>query len=207
MSLNLPILPYDVAAGCEIDLTWSTAVATSEGEISWTSSRRSLAIREFHLTIGPDATAEVERIYLAVNGPRYPVGVRSWKDYIAVDEPLDWFLATGGGTKAQLSIGYTPATGSRSYVQPILCPDETEGDIVVKVDGSPTSFTLIDPGIIEVSGELSGGQELTWSGRYVYPCRFVEDSATTKIFNRGVLGFPDIRLREIQAAELMRLAV
>jgi len=205
MTINLPILPYDAAGGAEVEVTWSTAVATSEGEISWTSRRRPLAIRVFHLTIGPDQAAEVDAIYLAVSGPTFPVGVRSWKDYIAADEVLTWYLQSGN-TLAQLSKTERPATGSRVYVQPILCPDQAEVPLVVKVDGFEVDYTLIDPGIVMVAGELTTGQVMTWSGRYVYPCRFVEDTQTTKIITRSVLSVPDVQLREIQAAELMRLA-
>ncbi len=207
--MSLTLLPYNAALGAEVDIAWDTTVNTSESSIAGRGSRRSQPIRNFHLTIGPDEFAEVYACYAAMMGRRFPIGVRDWiGGFEAVDEPIDHFIGTAG-TEAELAITYTPATGSRSFTQRILCPDETNVDLEVKVNGSPVSFDLVDPGIVVFSGGLGSGDSVTWSGQYVFPCCFTTDSTTTKILSRGdnftVRQFTDLQLTEILEDEFVRL--
>ncbi len=203
-------MPYNAALGAEVDITFDTTVNTSESSIAGRNSRRSQAIRNFHLTIGPDEFDEVKAVYTSCYGRRFPVGVRDWiGGYQVTDAPIDHFLSSSG-TEAELAITYQPATGSRSYTQRILCPDQTSVALSVKVNGSPTSFSLVDPGIIVISGSLASGDSITWSGQYVYPCCFTTDSTTSKILarndNYSVRQFTDVQLTEILEDEFIRLS-
>lgn len=208
--VDIAFLPHDVAAGAEIDITWSTAKATSEGGITGRKTRRDDPIRIFHIDIGPEEVAELRKIYLSGAGPRWPVGIRDWSDYEFTDEVLEYTQDTSF-TYAPLRKLYQPATGSRSFHQRILLPDQTEIPLTIKVDGTPldvSDWTLTDFGIVTIDNSLlPTSAEITASGRFVYPACFAEDMMTLIVHEQKAktFGINGLQLEEILEAELTAL--
>jgi len=207
VSLNLPIIPYKVSTGAEYDLTWNTVVNTNEGGISGRKAFQQWPARQFHLTVGPGEVSEFRKIFLACMGRVSPVGVRDWSDYQFTDQVLS---LGGGGTSTaiyQLQETFTPATGSLSFVQPILLPDQTEVALTLKVNGSPYggSFSVLDYGYVELLTPPASGDVVTASGEKLVPCCFMTDDMTIKVLKDGLLEIQDVQLREIFKEELIDL--
>jgi hypothetical protein len=121
---------------------------------------------------------------------------------------LTYAAGTSSDTTAQLQQLYQPATGGRSYTQPILVVDQSEVALTLKVNGSPYggTFTIGDYGIIDLHSVLTSGDVLTASGQKLIPACFTQDTLTVKVLLNGLLSIQDVQLREIFQAELQTLA-
>src|ERR1035437_5007096 len=176
MTASIATMPYDMAAGAEIDITWSTVQAQSEGGITSPRSQRMMPIRQFHLSVSPSDVAELRKLYLALLGPHWPIGVRDYSDYEFTDEELAFEQDTSS-TYARLRKLYLPATGDRGFYQRILLPDQYEIPLTIKVDGSPLgsgSWHLDDFGIVVIPDTtLETGSTITASGQFLIPARFM----------------------------------
>ncbi len=208
MSVDLPIFPYGASTGAEVDITWSTVINTSESSIAGRFALNDLPLRQFHVTMGPDDVAEVRAIFLACKGPRYPCAIRDWTDYAFTDQVLTWAPGVSSDTTAQLQQLYQPATGGRSFTQPILVVDQSEVALTLKVNGVTYggTFTLRDYGIVDLHSVLTSGDVLTASGQKLIPACFTNDTLTSKALVNGLLSIQDVQLREIFQAELQTLA-
>ncbi len=208
MSLNLPVIPYTVSTGAETDTEWNTVLNTSEGNVSGRKSFQPYPIRQFHLTVGPADVAEFRNIFNACNGRLYPVAVRDWSDYTLTNEAQPPFGAgSSSSSRFQLSRKYTPATGSRTFTQPIYLPDQSEVALTFKVNGSPYGggFSVLDYGLIELGSVLSSGDAVTASGEFLIPACFTTDTLTIKTLRDGLLSIQDVQLREIFEQEIVDL--
>jgi hypothetical protein len=210
--MSIPIIPNGVAGNAEVDITWATSVPTSEGGIASPKGLRKIPQRQFHLTIGPEDVLTMRSIYLAANGPRFPVALRDWSNYQFSNEILVWLLQSGN-TYAQLSQTWQPtstysfAATSRfeSFTYPILLPDQSDVPLVVSVNGTPLAggaWTLKDYGVVEISGTLSSSDSVTASGEYLVPARFMSDTMTIKQITGNTAAIDSFELREILLSEL-----
>lgn len=197
-------IPESVAVGAQLTLTMSTAKNVSE---SGNTSRKSLrpVKRNYLVTISPDDSDEMQAIIMAMRGDRYPVAMRDYKAYQLNDESCQLDPVTG-----DYMIGRTwaPATGSRSYFERVLVPDN---DILVSVNGSPATtsgFTLSDFGRIQISGGTSTGDDVSVTGTYLKPVCLL-DNPTANAF--GSVGgvtqyqFASLRFEELFESELRAL--
>ena len=209
---ELARLPYDAACGAEIDDTTSDSVNESVGGISGRLSNRHATIREFHLTIGPDDSAEVRALY-RTHRQRWPVAVRDWSNYIYTDEPQTWIEDTSFAN-VELRRKIMPATGSRFLYERILVPDEAEVETVIKINGTPLlrsdwSFAdvALGPGVAQIPiMHVGTGASITASGRYLVAAAFkVGGSLTSKVYRDGLVGIPTVLLREILETELVSM--
>lgn len=195
-------LPYAAASGAEIDITSNTSVNESAGGISGRLNVRQTPIRQFHLTIGPNETAEVRAIHYT-HRRRWPVAVRDWGDYTYTDEIL---VAGSAPNEFPLRRKIMPATGARYLHQRILIPDVAEVPTVVSVAGTPlsgTAWSFVGAGIVYIPGYTTGA--VTATGRYLVAACFMQDILTSKVFNTNVSNLTDVQLREILEPELLDL--
>jgi hypothetical protein len=213
--MSIPIIPNGVAGNAEIDTTWATSVSTSEGGVAHPKALRQIPQRQFHLTIGPEDVSTMQSIYLAANGPRFPVALRDWSNYQFTNEDLVWLLSSGN-TYAQLSQTWQPtntysfaATSNfESFTYPILLPDQSDVPLVISVNGTPLSggaWALHDYGVVEIFGTLSSSDLVTASGEYLIPARFMQDTMTVKQITGYTSAIDSFDLREILLTELQTL--
>lgn len=210
--MTIAKIPYEAAAGAEVDHTSSTAVNEGAGGQSGRRSIRQQTIRQFHLTIMPEETEEVTAIY-DTHRRRWPVAVRDWAAYTITQEVFA--LSTTDGSYAYFPVTrkIMPATGSRYLHQRILIPDEDETVFALYVDASPinrTYWAFDDFGIAKVPLALLGGGSpdshvVTGSGNYMIAACFMDDSLTQKVHVDGLVSLPDVRLREILEDEMIAL--
>lgn len=211
MALSITKVPYDMAIGAEISYAWDVVTNVSEGGINTRTSKRATPIRNFTLTIGPDDALELRSVYLALAGPRWPVGVRDWSDYTLTDETLTLDSTDATYSYYPLVKAFAPATGNRTYSQRVLLPDETEVSISIKVNDvapSAADWSLQDYGIVRIKNSiLSGYDTVTASGQFIYPCCFVDNELPFVIHDRFApfLSAQDVQLREILEAEFRDL--
>ncbi len=215
--VDIARIPNDAAAGAEIDDTFSTAVAESEGGISGRVSKRSQRIRVFNLTIGPDDAAEVRAIH-DTHRRRWPVAVRDWSRFPCTDE-LQTYSVEGSTVFGPLVRRITPETGTRFRTARILIPDEDETDIIISVEGTPldrTDWVFGDlPGVAEIPVEFVAASpsslEITATGHELCAACFTDDTLTIKVHKAEsalegpTLSIPECRLREILEDELLAL--
>jgi Conserved hypothetical protein 2217 (DUF2460) len=211
--MSIPIIPKSVAGNAEIDITWATAVSTSEGGIAGRKALRMIPQRQFHLTIGPDDVQTMINIYMAANGPRFPVAVRDWSNYQFQNEELV-YLSSGGFIYAQLSQTFTPTSTysfngfstSESFTYPILLPDQSEVPLSIYLNGVLTAaWTLEDFGVVRLAASLASGDTITASGEYLIPACFLQDDLTIKQITGYTSAIDSFDLREILLPELQTL--
>src|SRR5258706_11387821 len=85
--MTIARIPYEAAAGAEVDHTSATSVNEGAGGQSGRRSIRKQTIRQFHLTIMPEETDEVIDIF-DTHRRRWPVSVRDWARYTITNEIL-----------------------------------------------------------------------------------------------------------------------
>ncbi len=200
-------IPYEAAAGAEIDHTSTTVVTESAGGQAGRRSLRQQTIRNFHLTIMPEETQEVIDIF-DTHRRRWPVAIRDWSNYFLEDEILDGEAAASTMVVgAPLRRKIMPSTGDRYLHQRILVPDEAEIPFIIAVDGTPLTrgdWDFDDFGNALIPTGMASGI-ITATGNYMVAACFVDDSLTIKVHVDGLISLPDVRLREILEPEMIAL--
>src|SRR4051794_6114874 len=133
--VDIPVIPYSVAAGAAVDVMAVTSVNPNVGGVSGRQAGRSPR-RQFTCTIGPDYTPAVRAIHYT-HRRRWPVAIRDWGDYFFEDEELVYTVGDSSNVLAPLRRLIQSAPGTRYLHQRVLIPDENEVDVVLKVDGTP----------------------------------------------------------------------
>jgi len=207
--LDIAILPDQLAADADVAITFDTAVNPSESGVSGRKERRLDAIRTYSVGINPDYVAEVQAIFLANLGRRYPLAIKDWaNNYSATDEVLEKTITTDQ-TTAPLRRLYLPKTGPRGYYQRVLVPDERVTPVTIKINGvtvtTGTEWTITDPGIITIYHALDPDDVLTWSGQYLVPVCPIQDALGIRVHHSSLSGIEDVQFQEILEAELSQL--
>lgn len=197
--MNIPILPRDFSTNMKVTIPFATAVAESEGGMSGRKSTRDVPLRQYTMTINPDQAEEVVKIILATRGARWPVAIR---DYAFNFEMTNSPLSINANGKFPLTKTWTPATGGRSFSQRILLIDEEDTPFVIKSGGTPVSYTVTDPGLINVAGSPDA---ITASGQYLVPCVFMDDALDVTVHVKNLCSIESVNLREILEDELIAL--
>jgi len=215
MTVELAIIPDTIGAEAEVDITFATAQTPSEGGVTQPKAQRIVPIRRYTCEIGPEDVAEVRAIYISHFGPRYPFALKDWDDnYSATNEILDYIEETGPITIAPLRRLIQPSTGTRSFYQRVLVPDQRVTPLEVFLNGIPIdaitglTWQINFPGIIEIDGDIGTGATITWSGRYLVPVRFADDQLPIKLHTNDAStgrGIQEARFQEILEAELIAL--
>lgn len=190
-----------------VDIPFATAVSESEAGVSGRKSQRDIPLRTYTMTINPDGAEEVQAILLAHLGARWPVAIKDWAaNYALVAEPQTYTFTTDT-TVAELTKTYTPATGSRTFVQRVLIPDEDSIEILV--NGAPltsgVTWSITDPGILVINQLLTSGDILTVTCNYWVPVVFVDDTLTMVVHVDTLFSIDSMRLKEIPEQELIDL--
>ncbi len=205
--MTIARIPYEAAAGAEVDHTSVTAVNEGAGGQSGRRRIRQQTIRQFHLTIMPEETPEVIAIF-DTHARRWPVAVRDWAAYTLENEELDW-TTDSLYVYAPLQRKIMPATGDRFLHQRILVEDEGEIAMELSVNGTPLNrayWGFDDFGIAKIPMALvPGDASITVTGNYMIAACFMDDSVTNKVHVDGLVSLPDVRLREILEDELIEL--
>lgn len=108
--------------------------------------------------------------------------------------------ATAAQTDFQLVRSYSAGgqTATRKITRPIA------GDLIVWVDSvlqvEGTDFDLDPLGVISFGTPMTGGEAVTWGGRYYVPCRFGEDELSQLIhnFNDGYISDVTVLVEEVR---------
>lgn len=209
--VSIPIIPYGVAVGAEVDIVSVTAVNPGVGGVSGRYSVRA-PLRQFTCTVGPADTPAVRAIHYT-HRQMWPVAIRDWGDYIFENEVLV-YAASGSYYLAPLRRLIQPAAGTRYFHQRVLLPDEIQTPVVLKVDGVPllrTDWTFDNYGIARIPNtHLSLGAVLTWSGKALVPVVFLDGTLAVQIHVQqetaaeyGVQSIQQVRFGEILEEELI----
>lgn len=208
--MTIAKIPYEVSVGAEVDYTSATSVNEGAGGQSGRRSIRQQTIRQFHLTVMPEESAEV----LAINVThrrRFPCAVRDWSAYTITNEILS-HTTDSLYAYAPIRRKIMPATGDRYLHQRILVPDEVETVFQISVNGialNRTYWEFADFGIARIPlGLVTFSPDdaiITATGRYMIAACFMDESLTVKVHRDGLISLPDVRLREILEDELIAL--
>jgi hypothetical protein len=209
--VSIPVIPYSVAIGAEVDVVSVSSINPSIGGFSGRQKVRD-PLRQFVCTVGPADTPAVRAIHYT-HRQKWPVAIRDWGDYIFEDEELV-YSADGSDFLAPLRRLIQPAPSTRYFHQRVLLPDELDTPVVLKIDGSPISrgsWTFDNYGIARVpSGLLSSGGTLTWSGKCLVPVMFMDGTLSVQInvqqetaTEYGVQSIQQVRFMEIIEEELI----
>ena len=211
--VSIPVIPYGVSTGAEVDIVSVTAINPGVGGISGRLAVRQ-PMRQFTCNVGPNDTPAVRAIHYT-HRRRWPVALRDWGDFIFDDEDLV-YSADGSDFLAPLRRLIQPAPGTRYFHQRVLLPDEIEVPVVLKVDGialDRSMWTFDNYGIARIPNtHIASGATLTWSGRALVPVCFLDDTLSIQInvqqtssTEYGVQSIPQIRFAEILEEELIQL--
>lgn len=205
--MDIAIIPDEMSTNMTVDIPFATAVNESEAGVSGRKSTRDIPLRTYTMTINPSGAEEVLAILLAHLGARWPIAVKDWaSNYSLTDEPQTYTFTTDT-TVANLRKTYTPATGSRTFVQRILIPDQST--ISIKVNGAPltsgVTWSITDPGILVIDMLLTSGDILTVTCDYWVPAVFVDDMLSVIVHVDQLFSIDNLRLKEIPEQELIDL--
>ena len=205
--MDIAIIPDEMSTDMTVDIPFSTAVNESEAGISGRKSTRDIPLRTYTMTINPDGAEEVQAILLAHLGARWPVALKDWAANYALTLEPQTYTFTTDTTVSSLVKTYTPATGSRTFTQRILIPDEDT--IAIYVNGSPLTsgitWSITDPGILVINTLLTSGDVLTVSCNYWVPAVFVDDMLSMTVHVDTLFSIDGLRLKEIPEQELIDL--
>lgn len=101
------------------------------------------------------------------------------EDNIATVEPV----AIGNGTATLLQLTRTMGTGSIAFTEPVMA---FYGDPIIYLNGvATTAFTVQEYGKVLFSSPPGVGVPITWSGIFMFVCRFSEDELSfTQMMSR-----------------------
>src|SRR4051812_4863543 len=108
--VSIPVVPYGVAIGAEVDIVSVTSINPSVGGFSGRQAVRA-PLRQFICTVGPDDAPAVRSMHYT-HRQRWPVAIRDWGDYLFEDEDLV-YAADGSDFLAPLRRLIQPAPGTR----------------------------------------------------------------------------------------------
>ncbi len=117
------------------------------------------------------------------------------EDYIVVNQVFG--IASAGQTQYQLVRAYG------SYVEPVLAPKLSgDGAVSIAVNGTPktvgTHYTLGTDGLVTFLTPLTPGHILSWSGKFYYRVRFVQDSADFDNFLHQLWALEKIEIQTVK---------
>lgn len=116
----------------------------------------------------PDQHDQVRHAHMASMGSLIPFRFKDWTDFEADQEPLT--TGTGGEQTLQLSKSYAfgPVTYQRLIFKPV------EDTVTIYEDGVAITAT-VDYETGEATFTAPPGSNVTWSGEFDIPVRFVSD--------------------------------
>ncbi len=193
-------MPPTISIGATVSYVDSVIVTPSESDVSARKSLRGIR-RQYMCSVNPNDSEEVQNIIMAHEGRRYPFGMRDWLAYRIVDE----VLVSESTTIFKFQKVWQPSSGGRTAVERILILDETDVDVVVKVNGATvTNWDFIDFGKIEFDAPLDPDtDEVTSSAEYLKAVVMADNASAT--LNETFSTFGDLRMNEISEAELTQL--
>lgn len=209
---NIAVIPRSsFAAGTEVTDTSNTAVLERADGYAVRETIRQIPLREFHLTVGPNDTAEVRAIFQS-HRRRWPVYIRDMAGYTFTDQVQTLFTTVGSFSYYKVTVLDQPTTGSRFLNRRVLGIDESEETAILKINGVATSrgnWTIDDHAKIKIATSIVGGGEVTLSFMELCAACFTTDELAYKVFAKGqdgaIMGIRDCSLREIPEQELIDL--
>jgi uncharacterized protein (TIGR02217 family) len=94
-------------------------------------------------------------------------------DNAAVDMPF----GTGNGSTTQFQLSRTTTSGGLSFTEPMFA--FVGNPIIYKAGVVQTAYTISN-GLVTFTTAPANGAALTWTGQYMFLCRFEEDSISPK---------------------------
>lgn len=159
---------------------WSTQVAES---VSGRERRRQVwSYPRWRFQVGYEflrdtpTKDEIDQMWVFFNtsaGMYAEFGYLDPYDNAAVAMPF----GTGNGFTNQFQLTRTTTAGGLSFTEPMFA---FVGTPVIYLNGVATTAFTISNGLITFSTAPSNGVALTWTGQYMFLCRFEEDSISPK---------------------------
>lgn len=157
--------------------TWSTGIATA---VSGRERRRKLwSYPKWTFQVSYEvlrdlpSTPDLRRLlaFFNIHGGQY-------REFFFLDPSDNTVTAepfgTGDGVTTAFRLTRSMAFGSESFVEPI---GGLMGTPTVFVAGSPVAaFTVGDNGWITFTSPPASGAALTWTGQFMFVCRFIDDA-------------------------------
>lgn len=165
---------------------WSTSVSTS---VSGKERRRALfsypvwnfSVSYEVLRNGP-SYMEVQRLYAFFNSMKGKAGEFLFWDR-GDNAVTDEIFATGDGTKTLFQATRTIRVGGIYAQEPIFA---FNGAPVVTVNGVETAVTVTSRGKIQFASAPAVNAVLSWSGQFLYRCRFENDELDIREMMSGL---------------------
>jgi len=178
---------------------WSTDVKTS---VSGKERRRALWSYPvwrysvaYNVLRHRPATPDLDRLYAFFNAMQGQAGEFLFFDRSA-NSVSNHLFATGDGTSAQFQVTRTIGAGGISYTEPVLA---FNGPPVIAVNGTVTDVTILPNGKVQLASAPPAGAALTWSGGYLFRCRFEIDEMDIAQLMDGLWSGSGVDFRTVKA--------
>lgn len=143
----------------------------------WTDARH-----RYDLTLTARTQAQMDDIkdfHAAMGGPEFSFLFWDYADFRLTDE----LIGVGDGAETVFQTIKTYSAGAASHIRPILKP---RAGLVVSVNGVEETGASVDTttGLITFSSAPANGLDITVTGRFDVPVRFVEDELRWRVVDR-----------------------
>lgn len=186
-----------VSYGSTFGMEFQTSIITLRSGVERRNANWSKPLGQYSIqyqALKPDDHWQVRQAHMACMGSLVPFRLKDWTDYQAQREYLT--DATGAAQTVQLVRVYT--FGTVSFQRPIFKP--VVGTVALFADDQPLAASVdYTTGLVTFTADP--GQEITWSGEFDVPVRFVSDrldvDPRAKRGNDFILG-ADVDLIEVR---------
>ncbi|MCC8946016.1 DUF2460 domain-containing protein [Bradyrhizobium sp. Arg62] len=207
VTVSVPLIPNELAAGAQVGFTPGVAVNTSE---SGNANRKtnSPPKRVYTVAISPDHSSDIQEIIMALDVARYPVGIMDpinfkIEDHVAQIQP--------GGASAYIMRNWVPSTGVKTRDTRIVMP--VEASLAVRVNdvaATSGSVSLGNYGEIFFSPALNPDTDEVRVDCQFYTPASITDTPVAQAFGvtpDGIVQyqFTDMKLMEMFAKEFEEL--
>ncbi|QOZ25272.1 hypothetical protein [Bradyrhizobium sp. CCBAU 51753] len=206
MTVSVPQIPNEIAAGAQVTFTQDVAKSTSEGGNSNRKEMRKI-IRNYTVTISPEYSDEMQAIIESTSVARYPVAIMDPLLFSIVNEPA---VIQPGGATAKIVKTFQPSTGTVSRQKRILLPVPATLSVLINgVAATSGAATLADYGILNLSPTLDPDTDLVEvTCQFYTPCCGLDAPSATAFGRVGSAvqyQFTSMRFEEIFEAEFVEL--
>jgi len=189
-------LPELEAYGSTRKVIYSTSVYENDTFVEHRVSKSPKGRRKYTISkenLSNEEVLTLENFFIARKGSAYGFRYKDWADYKATDEPL----VNGGGTTIQLIKTYGDSI--REEVRKIIKP--VSGSVTLKKEGvawaSSGNWSLDTTTGIITMNTSHPGDEITWSGEFDTPVRYVGDEFNAQWESLMIFNCDNIELLEL----------